>query len=41
MAMGEFDPEGRGKVPVEVLKEKVLGPGSNNLSMVSFLILNT
>ena len=41
MAMAEFDPEETGRVGVEVLKEKVLGQGSDNLNMVSFLILNT
>jgi hypothetical protein len=41
MAMREFDESGQGKVSVEVLKAKVLGKGSNNLNMVSFLILNT
>ena len=41
MAMAQFDPEKTGKVPVDVMKEKVLGQTSGNMNMVSFLILNT
>ena len=41
MAMKELDPAGLGRVSIEVLKEKILNHGSDNLNMVSFLILNT
>ena len=41
MAMSEFDPDAVGRVSVEVMKEKVLTKGSDNMNMVSFLILNT
>jgi hypothetical protein len=40
MAMREFE-EKDGKVMIEVLKRKVLDRGEDNLTMVSFLILNT
>jgi hypothetical protein len=40
MAMREFE-EREGRVMIEVLKQKVLGKGEDNLTMVSFLILNT
>ena len=40
MAMREFE-EKEGKVLIEVVKEKVLGRGEDNLTMVAFLILNT
>ena len=41
MAMMELASERAGKVSVERMKERILGKGSNNLTMVAFLILNT
>lgn len=40
MAMKELSSED-GNVLTSILKEKVLGRGSDNLNMVSFLILNS
>lgn len=39
--MNELDSERAGRVSVERMKERILGKGSNNLTMVAFLILNT
>ena len=40
-AMSELDAESTGQISVETMKEKILGKGSDNMNMVSFMILNT